>query len=112
METHPDLYIYKKENTNRELKAEEEKFNRIKKMQELISKAVSSISRVAHQLREGGNIDKSNALKKLSVCGLRLEHMLATLYKKKMTFVNDSINTDFAANNPPNFMGIDNRCFV
>lgn len=38
--------------------------------------------------------------------------MLATLYKKKMTFVNESINTDFSTNNPPNYMGIEGRPFV
>ena len=29
-----------------------------------------------------------------------------------MTFVNESINTDFSTNIPPNYMGIDGRPFV
>jgi hypothetical protein len=51
-------------------------------------------------------------LDKLSVCGLRLEHMIATLAKKNQTFPIESINTDYSLKHPPKFIGIDNGIYV
>lgn len=49
---------------------------------------------------------------KLSVCGLRLEHMVATLYKKKPTFNIESVNTDYSSDLPPFFLGIKYAIYV
>ena len=74
---------------------------------EVIASAIMSVARIASQLKEDekkiapGNVDK-----KLSVCGLRLEHMVATLYKKKPTFNIESVNTDYSSDNPAFFLGI------
>lgn len=46
------------------------------------------------------------------MCGLRLEHMMATLYKKKPTFNIESVNTDYSSDLPPFFLGIKNAIFV
>jgi hypothetical protein len=57
-------------------------------------------------------ITQTNADYKLSVCGLRLEHMVATLYKKKPTFNIESVNTDYSSDLPPFFLGIKNAIYV
>lgn len=72
-----------------------------------------SISRIATQLKEDPRIaDPSKADQKLSVCGLRLEHMVATLYKKKPTFNIESVNTDYSSGLPPYFLGIKNSMYI
>jgi hypothetical protein len=38
-------------------------------------------------------MSRANMLDKLSICGLRLEHMIATLSKKNQAFSIESINT-------------------
>lgn len=54
----------------------------------------------------------TNVDQKLSVCGLRLEHMVATLFKKKPTFNIESVNTDYSSDLPPFFLGIKNAIYV
>ena len=78
-----------------------------KKVKEVIASAIMSVARIAGQLKEDEKkITPLNVDKKLSVCGLRLEHMVATLYKKKPTFNIESVNTDYSSDNPPFFLGI------
>jgi hypothetical protein len=57
-------------------------------------------------------ITPQNVDLKLSTCGLRLEHMVATLYKKKPTFNIESVNTDYSSDIPPVFLGIKNGFFA
>lgn len=90
-----------------------EEYNvKLKKMKEVIATAIMSIARVAHQLKEDTKVTPKNADQKLSVCGLRLEHMVATLYKKKPTFNIESVNTDYSSDLPPHFLGIVNGIYV
>ena len=78
-----------------------------KRSKEVIASAIMSVARIASQLKEDEKkITPVNVDKKLSVCGLRLEHMVATLYKKKPTFNIESVNTDYSSDNPPFFLGI------
>jgi len=81
-------------------------------MKEVVASAIMSIARVAHQLKEDTKVTPANADQKLSVCGLRLEHMVATLYKKKPTFNIESVNTDYSSDLPPYFLGIKNAIYV
>jgi hypothetical protein len=85
---------------------------RKRKMKETIATAIMSIARVAHQLKEDAKITPLNSDLKLSVCGLRLEHMVATLYKKKPIFNIESVNTDYSSDLPPYFLGIKNNIYV
>ena len=78
----------------------------------MVAQAIISIGRVAHQLKEDGSVTPSNVSDKLSICGLRLEHMVATLTKKAPTFNIESVNTDFSSEEPPFFLGIKNAIFV
>lgn len=93
-------------------KLREEYLYKVKKMKEVIATAIMSIARVAHQLKEDPKVTPVNADSKLSVCGLRLEHMVATLYKKKPTFNIESVNTDYSSDLPPYFLGIKNAIYV
>jgi hypothetical protein len=94
-------------------KVRAEQFKERKNTKELIAQCITSISRIAHQLKEDHRIvDPSKADQKLSVCGLRLEHMVATLYKKKPTFNIETVNTDFSLNLPPYFLGLKNNLYV
>ena len=93
-------------------KKDEELTKRKKKVNEVISNTILSISRIASQLKEDNNITPQNCDNKLSLCGLRLEHMVATLYKKRPTFNIESVNTDYSSNFPPLFLGIKNQAFV
>lgn len=93
-------------------KRREECLLKLKKMKETIASAIMSVARVAHQLKEDTKITPHNADQKLSVCGLRLEHMVATLYKKKPTFNIESVNTDYSSDLPPAFLGIKNAIYV
>lgn len=63
-------------------------------------------------MKEDSKITPANCDAKLSVCGLRLEHMVATLYKKKPTFNIESVNTDYSSDLPPFFLGIRNAIYV
>lgn len=81
-------------------------------MKECIATAILSIGRIAHQLKEDTKVTPQNADQKLSVCGLRLEHMVATLYKKRPIFNIESVNTDYSSDLPPLFLGIKNNIFV
>lgn len=72
-----------------------------KKVKELVATSVMSIARIANQLKEEAIITPKNIEYYLSSCGLRLEHMVATLYKKKPTFNIESINTDYSSDLPP-----------
>jgi len=74
-------------------KVREETIKKKQRLKETIAQAITSITRIAHQLKEDHNVEPSNVVTKLSVCGLRLEHMVATLYKKKPTFNIESVNT-------------------
>lgn len=85
---------------------------RRRKIKELIATAILSVARIAHQLKEDTKVTPSNADYKLSVCGLRLEHMVATLYKKKPTLNIESVNTDYSSDLPPFFLGIKNAIYV
>lgn len=85
---------------------------RKQKVKEVIASTVMSIGRIAHQLKEDTKITPANCDLKLSVCGLRLEHMVATLYKKKPTFNIESVNTDYSSDLPPFFLGIKNAIYV
>jgi hypothetical protein len=71
-----------------------------------------SVGRIASQLKEESKISPVNVDQKLSVCGLRLEHMVATLYKKKPTFNIESVNTDYSSDLPPFFLGIKYAIYV
>jgi hypothetical protein len=93
-------------------KLRDEYLGKSKKMKEIIAIAIMSIARVAHQLKEDPKVTPLNADSKLSVCGLRLEHMVATLYKKKPTFNIESVNTDYSSDLPPYFLGIKNAIYV
>lgn len=83
-----------------------------KKVKELVATAVMSIARIANQLKEEAIITPINVQYYLSSCGLRLEHMVATLYKKKPTFNIESINTDYSSDLPPQFLGIKHAVYV
>lgn len=88
-------------------KVREEMIEKRKKVKEVIASAIMSVARIASQLKEEHvKITPNNVDKKLSICGLRLEHMVATLYKKKPTFNIESVNTDYSSDNPPFFLGI------
>ena len=93
-------------------KLREEGQAKLKRMKEAIAAAIMSVARVAHQLKEDTKITPANADQKLSVCGLRLEHMVATLFKKKPTFNIESVNTDYSSDLPPAFLGIKNAIYV
>eukprot|EP00347_Sterkiella_histriomuscorum_P024380 403331322 len=93
-------------------KLREEYTVKMKKMKEVVATAIMSIARVAHQLKEDPKVTPMNADQKLSVCGLRLEHMVATLYKKKPTFNIESVNTDYSSDLPPFFLGIKNAIYI
>lgn len=67
---------------------------------------------MANQLKEDTKITTENVDYKLSTCGLRLEHMVATLYKKKPTFNIESVNTDYSTDLPPYFLGIKNAIYI
>lgn len=86
LQVDPETYVYEKELQESEsdrAKRKEELQARMKKTQELVASAMSSVSRVAHQLHEDTKITNENVLKRLSSCGLRLEHLLAVLSKAK-----------------------------
>ena len=85
---------------------------RRKKVKEVIANAIMSVARLAYQLKEDTKVTPQNADQKLSVCGLRLEHMVATLYKKKPTYNIESVNTDYSSDLPPFFLGIKNAIYV
>lgn len=95
-----------------EEKKVEELMKRKKKVKEVIASTIMSISRIASQLKEDNKIEPEKCDEKLSICGLRLEHMVATLYKKKPTFNIESVNTDYSSDLPPFFLGIKNTAYV
>jgi hypothetical protein len=66
------------------------------------------ILRISCQLNEDENITRENVVDRMSSIGLRLEHIIATLSKKKQNFYSnlESINTDCTIQVPPDFMGI------
>lgn len=109
----PETYVYEKELLESEgdrVKRKEELQARLKKIQELVASAMSSVSRVAHQLREDSKVTNENVLKRLSSCGLRLEHLLAVLSKaKNVTVVGEG---EGGADENPGEVGIDRVNFV
>lgn len=109
--TDPEHAAHETEHVDKE-KLREEYVGKAKRMKEIIATAIMSIARIAHQLKEDPKVTPVNADQKLSVCGLRLEHMVATLYKKKPTFNIESVNTDYSSDLPPYFLGIKNAIYV
>ena len=106
-------------------KIREDRISEVKKAKESIALVNTCITRICHQLKEDQNLmkpvaktgdenkkDEIDYVKILSVCGLRLEHMVATLYKKKPTFNIESVNTDYSSALPPYFLGIKNAVYV
>jgi hypothetical protein len=85
---------------------------RRKKVKEVVATGIMSIARIAHQLKENTQVTPQNADYRLSTCGLRLEHMVATLYKKKPIYNIENVNTDYSTDLPPFFLGIKNAIFV
>lgn len=73
---------------------------------------MTSIAKIAMQLKEDPNVTPKNIYKKISVIGLRLEHMVATLMKKNTNFIIESVNTDTTMALPPIYMGIDNKIYA
>ena len=93
-------------------KQKEEIIKRKIRVKEVIARTIMAITRIANQLKEDSKIAPGNCHEKLSACGLRLEHMVATLYKKKPTFNIESVNTDYSSDMPPFFLGIKNAIYV
>lgn len=60
----------------------EEKERKAKLCKETVANSVTSIARLCFQLKEKPTVDQHNVLQKLSVIGLRLEHMMSILMQK------------------------------
>ena len=91
-----------------ERKTENEKLNKkLMIMHQMLSASIILIFRICWQLGEDQNITKQNVVEKLSSIGLRLEHMITTVSKRKQNISNlESINTDTSYKYPPDFMGV------
>lgn len=64
----------------------------IKRNEQLVANAISLTQRLCVSVKDGSQVQKTNLMKKLSLCGLRLEHMWNIILQKKPYFSLESIN--------------------
>ena len=84
-------------------------------LNELIASATNTISRIAFQLAdrpENVTVQTSSLVENLTFCGIKLEQMLASLLKRNVMYLEESINSDIQVRAPPDYMHINFESFV
>eukprot|EP00828_Plagiopyla_frontata_P032529 TRINITY_DN42396_c0_g1_i2.p1 TRINITY_DN42396_c0_g1~~TRINITY_DN42396_c0_g1_i2.p1 ORF type:complete len:226 (+),score=50.03 TRINITY_DN42396_c0_g1_i2:487-1164(+) len=91
----------------------EELENNISKLQKTIDGICTVVGRVLYQLSnskiKNAEVKREDLLNSVSACGLKLERMLTILQKRKNNFRIESINTDGAYKETPNFLGLNQK---
>ena len=84
-------------------------------LNELVASATNSISRIAFQLAdrpENVTVQTSSLVENLTFCGIKLEQMLASLLKRNVMYLEESVNSDIQVRAPPDYMHINFESFA